>query len=236
MRKIKILIWIFLCACIIFSSVNYVVYAEESTDNHNNELLDSNDLVNDEGSLPKKYDSRDYGYITEVKNQGKFDMCWSFAAISAAESEAIIDGRDRNPDYSEAQLAWFVYNHATDPLGGTVDDRAEILNGDNFLTAGGNNHRTTMCFASWVAPAKESVARYDNAEYITKIDDKYGYKACKAHLQNAYWIPMNERYNIKRMIQKHGCVTAGILYYPYDYMEKKSVNGKMDCYFYKIST
>jgi len=89
-----------------------------------------------------------------------------------------------------------------------------------------------MCFASWVAPAKESVARYDNAEYITKIDDKYGYKACKAHLQNAYWIPMNERYNIKRMIQKHGCVTAGILYYPYDYMEKKSVNGKMDCYFY----
>lgn len=39
--------------------------------------------------LPSKYDSRELGYVTPIKNQnqnGSTSNCWAFASISALES------------------------------------------------------------------------------------------------------------------------------------------------------
>lgn len=36
--------------------------------------------------LPEKFDARDYGWVTPVKNQGEMGACWAFGTISALES------------------------------------------------------------------------------------------------------------------------------------------------------
>ena len=56
-----------------------------------------------EGTLPSRWDWRDYGKVTSVKNQGSCGSCYAFAAIANIESEILMDNAATlpNPDYSE---------------------------------------------------------------------------------------------------------------------------------------
>ncbi len=179
------------------------------------------------GSLPASYDGRDYNHLTEIKNQGTYGTCWAFVAMGAAESDAIIEGRDLEPDYSEAQVAWFTYNRVADPLGGTEGDQVEIVaDGYNYLNIGGNGYYSTMSLASWISPVDEDVMRYEDVptKYtnITSVDESYAYEKTVAHLQNAYWISMSDPDSIKQMIMKQGVLDSS-MYYNTSYFEKKTV-------------
>ena len=179
--------------------------------------------LNGSGNLPSSYDAREEGHVTSVKDQGYYGTCWAFAAISSAESDAIIDGRESSPDYSEAQLAWFAYNRVPDPLGGLDGDGVEIVApGYSYLDIGGNSLISTVALASWISPADESTMDYDDIETkytnITSVDSSYDYEACVAHLQNAYWISMSDPESIKKMIVKYGSVDSS-MYYNDDYIK-----------------
>ena len=62
-------------------------------------------------SLPAKFDLRDYGYVTSVKEQSPWNTCWGFAAIAAAETSILSKLKMTYSQYpidlSEMQLAWF---------------------------------------------------------------------------------------------------------------------------------
>ena len=45
--------------------------------------------VRPQDTLPSAYDSRTYGYITSVKNQGNYGSCWAHAAVASVESYMI---------------------------------------------------------------------------------------------------------------------------------------------------
>ena len=53
-------------------------------------------------TIPSRYDLRDYGLVTSVKNQGNTGTCWAHSAINSAESNLIINKKADN------QLLWAI--------------------------------------------------------------------------------------------------------------------------------
>ena len=46
--------------------------------------------------LPVKYDSRELGYVTSVKNQGAYGTCWAHAFVACAEANMIKKGFEKD--------------------------------------------------------------------------------------------------------------------------------------------
>ena len=80
--------------------------------------------------LPSKWDSRDYGWVTSVKNQGRSNCCWAFASVGALETSYVKQGfgSRTNTDFSEAHLAWFGLRHRT-------TDKNDPTYGDGIMYA-----------------------------------------------------------------------------------------------------
>lgn len=56
-----------------------------------------------------KYNSADYGYVTSIKSQGSYGICWAFSSIANIETSLIKEGNyginNQNIDLSEPHLA-----------------------------------------------------------------------------------------------------------------------------------
>ena len=66
-------------------------------------------LSANERSYPSYYSSVDEGYITSVKYQGTDNTCWAFAAVAAAEANAVKQGLAEvdSIDLSELHMAYY---------------------------------------------------------------------------------------------------------------------------------
>lgn len=79
--------------------------------------------------LPR-FDGRDYGIITPVKDQGDSNLCWAYTAVNASEASILREGIDPNITKNTLSLSPRVVGYArfqrpADPLGnteGSVDD------------------------------------------------------------------------------------------------------------------
>ena len=92
-------------------------------------------------SIPSRYDSRDRGWVSPVKDQGRYGTCWAHAAMASLESW-ILKSEGSTLDLSENNL---VNRHGFD--GG--------------FSKGGNGNMATAYLLRWEGPALEADDPYD---------------------------------------------------------------------------
>ncbi|MBK1813865.1 Ig-like domain-containing protein [Clostridium sp. YIM B02505] len=99
--------------------------------------------------LPSKYDSRDFGYVTAVKNQGQIGDCWAFTTYGALDS---VQKKNTNKDYdfSEIHLA------TNNGIGGADD--------------GGNMYYSISYFMKGKGPVLEKDDPYPNPAEVNNIN------------------------------------------------------------------
>ncbi len=175
--------------------------------------------VND---LPAKYDSRDYGYITSVKNQNPYGSCWAHAAMASVESYMIKHGipvgtgaaATTSLNLSETQHCFFTFAGAYDAEGMIEGDKA-TLQGDNCLDSGGNGELSAYTLMRWNGAADETVSAlaYGSASSVAYngLGSQYAYQYNDCHVQNTVWIPGTNVEAIKQAIMEYGA--GNISYY-----------------------
>lgn len=136
-------------------------------------------------TLPKAYSSVKKGYVTSVKNQEDFEICWAFASISSIESSLLAHGQaDKSSlDLSERQLAYFMYHKANDALGNIGGDYSAPLDpaysdegDDKYLYTAGSSYQVYWTLASWKGVADETLGRSDpKLTFESLVDEYYSY-------------------------------------------------------------
>ena len=181
-------------------------------------------------ALPAKYDSRDRGYVSEVRDQSPFGTCWAFATIAAMESSLLAKGQVSLSDLSERHLAYFTYHSQPDALGNTTGDYTLPVGSsygpalsDPYLSAGGNAVVASHVVETGQGVAPEHVAPYDElvASYFenedsdkfldsTALDPALAYQSA-ATIRNAYFIAMTDRNDVKRAVMEYGAAVIEVL-------------------------
>lgn len=175
-------------------------------------------------AYPLRYDARDYGHVTSVKNQ-RDNTCWAYSAVSMAESDLISEKTPVNgsvltaetADFSEDYLIYSFYHVEEDALGNTTGDRTEALGW--YRGVGGNHIFTTFGLAG--AKGLVGEQRAADEDWESEIVDTAGYEG-EVYMKNAYWINLKQNQSlVKQQIMQHG--SAGIsMYYAAYYMQKEN--------------
>ena len=175
-------------------------------------------------TLPSSYDSRNYNYVTSVKNQNPYGSCWAHAAMASVESYMIKHGVEvgstglaatTNLNLSETQHCYFNYSTAYDAEGMLTGDKCTILSGDSCLDSGGNGELSAYTLQRWCGAADESenALNYNKASTVVRsgLSSQYSYGNNICHVQNSVWIPGMDIDGIKNAIMEYGA--GNISYY-----------------------
>lgn len=173
-------------------------------------------------SFPERYDAREQGLITPVKNQKPYDLCWAESTMSMAESNLIKKGyADPSIDLSEVFAHYFQWNREPDPLGLTDGDKNiwrayESYPGymREWINSWGSGYRAVLLLSGWPGIAPETTAPYPSEDAdITNysLDPSLAWSSSVAYLKDSWWISMKDTEAIKRLIMKKG--SAVIAFY-----------------------
>ena len=138
--------------------------------------------------LPKTYDLRTTGKLTEVRDQGQCGSCWAFGSYAALESY-LLPGE--TTDFSEHNL---MTCHGFDP----------------GICAGGNLFMTTAYLSRWNGPVLEQDDAYDINSYVCVPG------TVQKHIQEALFIPRKSataNTDIKKAVMTYGAVAVSMFMY-----------------------
>lgn len=107
--------------------------------------------------LPAKFDPREEGRkLPEVRNQGNYGTCWSFASIGALEA-SYMTKFGSTADLSELHQAWYVYKDPRVGYSQKLNDPSKhVLNQGGWASL-------SIHFLSGIGPASEESFKYDDA-------------------------------------------------------------------------
>ncbi len=138
---------------------------------------------------PDKYDLRDYGLVSAVRNQGNYGTCWAICATESLETQLLKNNYETDPDLSEWHLAYFSY---------TGDDSFYSDAEDIFL-AGGTNTVAAAILSRWIGTVHEQTAPYDSSHVLDE-DLRY---SCDYQVQDVYnlhpWLSNHKRYSVSSL-------------------------------------
>ena len=122
-------------------------------------------LLKTESSFPPRWDSREKGWVTSVKNQGNYGTCWAFATLASIETAVLKETRCAvTNDYSENHMA--------------THDVGFCFGYDD----GGNNQIAAALLTSWRDPLWESEDPYGHPYNLVDLPP-----CC--HVQDIVWLP-----------------------------------------------
>lgn len=143
--------------------------------------LQANDLSESTTIVPTRYDLREKYRISDIRNQGNYGTCWSFAALSAIESVLLPE-----------ETLQFSVDHMT------------LTNGFNLKQNDGGEYTIGMAYlASWKGPVYEADDPYGDEE----TDDTLN--AVK-HVQEMQIIDGKDYEKIKEAVFQYGGVQTSI--------------------------
>ena len=202
-----------------------------------------------QGILPSKYDSRNNGVVSTVKNQDISGCCWAFAIAESVQDSYASANSGTKLDLSEAQLAYFMYNQPTDGLSllredkvaGRNEDGKKVENGScEFYNIGGNPWLSIFGISRGIGFTNENEVSFKDLlkainkgkTYIPK--ESQCYPANEYRLTDAYIVSVDEESNvIKQMVMEKGAGTIaynnsaeGYDYTTYAYYNPDSKPGK----------
>ncbi len=163
-------------------------------------------------AIPAAYDSRQYGYVTEKKEQYG-GACWAFAAIAATESSLIKSGlADNSIDLSEFHLVYYAHMGGfNDPLGNCSTYSGRVSSIYDAINYGGRSFYVESQFSKWSGPVLESDMPYSDREYINKIYPDVSEdlsNKCLFHLSKSAHSYSTD--DTKRLIMQYGAVTGSL--------------------------
>ena len=133
-----------------------------------------------------RYDLREKGVLTPVRNQGSYGTCWAHAACSSLESCALNEGKGTY-DFSENNMA-------------------NLHGFDWGFNDGGNASISSAYLLRWGGPVLESLDPYPNPGGSIE-------RAPARHVQNVRWVPGRTSYldndAIKAAIVENGALYVG---------------------------
>ncbi|WP_458787033.1 lectin like domain-containing protein [Vallitalea sediminicola] len=144
-----------------------------------------------------RYDLREEGNVTSVKNQKNLGTCWAFAALGSIES-SLLKQSGEIYDFSE--------------------DNVSLKHGYNLTQDEGGDFMLALAyFARWSGPILESDDIYGDGISTKDV------KSVK-HLQEAYFIPADNFETIKNTVKNYGGVHTSIYWEYRDTENEKYYN------------
>ena len=143
-------------------------------------------------NLPARFDLREWGWVSPVRDQGWMGACWTFGMTGALES-AILKAAGITSDFSENNMKDSMYRYS--------------IYGSTNLVEGGNSVYAISYLVSWLGALIYDADIYDEmgkiSPIITTLND--------VHVQDAIFVPNNEIPNgtkLKEAIIKYGSLAV----------------------------
>ncbi|WP_409199671.1 C1 family peptidase [Methanobrevibacter sp. DSM 116169] len=155
------------------------------------ELINNSIVVE---NLPIRFDLRDFGWVSPVKNQGDMGACWAFGTVAALES-ALLKSTGLLYDFSENNMQDSMLRYS--------------IYGDLFSTEGGLPSIIGIGYLlNWFGPL---IAEHDSYDELGKISPLI---VSNIHIQDVILVPGRENSSdndlIKDAIVKYGALAVGI--------------------------
>ena len=171
-----------------------------------------------EGVDSSKFDPRDRGYMTSVKDQESLGICWTFAGNATLETFLKLKGYG-DFDLSEEHMRWWAKDYT---YGWDIED-----------TKGSTNETSIGYFTSWLGPKFEKDIAYNGR--VTRENGAkkpLNYDSARRLAYNVTGVinVASDRVSVKNAILKYGAVMSGY------FDDKKYLSSDSNSYYLDVKS